>query len=41
MWPDTCTTESGRSVVGAKYGAYFHEELDFFTETGIRLGLAG
>ncbi len=32
-------TESGRSVVGAKYGAYFHEELDFFTETGIRLGL--
>lgn len=32
-------TESGRSVVGARYGAQFHDELDFFKDKGIKLGL--
>lgn len=32
-------TESGRSVIGAKFGAHFYDEVGWFAKKGIRQGL--
>lgn len=32
-------TESARAMVGARFGKFFHDEIDYFKEQGIRQGL--
>src|SRR5690606_19124088 len=32
-------TERARAMVGARFGKFFHDEIDYFKEQGIRQGL--